>query len=64
MAQGAPGKPGELKEPRGAELEEKDFILDVSGLEKLKIKSFLPREPKGGQNRPGSPGKPNWRKRI
>ena len=64
MAHGTQKKPKEPRKPRGAELEEKDFILGVLDFEKLKIKSFLPRDPKGGEKSPGSPGEPSWRKRI
>ena len=56
MAKGAKGRPKEPKKPRGAEVEQKDFILDVSGPEKLNIKSFWPRELKGGQKSQRSPG--------
>jgi len=52
---------GSQNEPRGAKLEQMDFITGRWGSEKLKIKSVWPRELKGTKM---STEEPNWSKRI
>jgi len=55
------GTQGSQNEPRGAKVEKADFITGRWGLEKLKINSVWPREPRGAKM---SPGEPKWSKRI